>query len=354
MKISILKTLSILTAISLIFVVGCKKKPATLVAVMETNHGTVVMELFEELAPITVDNFVGLAEGTKTWKTPEGMDSNEPYYDGLTFHRIIKDFMIQGGCPQGTGTGGPGYQFQDETYAGKMVPLSGEIEDQETASVVFNSLILPHIKENQGSSPIPAVAELFNTMNTQRSFQPMVGMTVEQVQEMMGSTEPLERFEQELVPVTGEIEDIGVANSVFQILIAPHLQEHQGNSPVAEIQALYEEIVASNGLDPLVGKTVEELQALVGSEEQVEIPTLLAPVDYATLCMANSGPNTNGSQFFIVTNKDGAHHLDGKHTVFGKVIEGMEVVHAIEDVEKGAQDRPVEEVQIISIRSEIR
>ncbi|QXD26380.1 peptidylprolyl isomerase [Opitutia bacterium ISCC 51] len=179
-------------------------------------------------------------------------------------------------------------------------------------------------------------------------------MTVEQVQEMLGSTEPLERFENELVPVIGEITDVAIANSVFQILISPHLQEHQGNSPVAEIQALYEEIVAANGLDPLVGKTVEELQALVGSEEKVEIPTLLAPVDYGTLCMANSGPNTNGSQFFIVTNKNGAHHLDGKHTVFGKVIEGMEIVHAIEDVEKGAQDRPVEEVQIISIRSEMR
>lgn len=354
MKFSILKTLSVLAALSLLFVVGCKKKPTTLVAVMETNHGTVVMELFEELAPITVDNFVGLAEGTKAWKTPEGVEKSEPYYDGLTFHRIIKNFMIQGGCPQGTGTGGPGYQFQDETYAGKMVPLTGKIEDQQTASEVFNAVILPHIRENQGSSPIPAVAELFNTMNTQRSFQPMVGMTVEEVQEMLGNTEPLERFEQELTPVTGEITDISMATSVFQVLIAPHLQEHQGNSPVEEIKALYEEIVASNGLDPLVGKTVEELKALVGSDEEVAIPTLLAPVDYGTLCMANSGPNTNGSQFFIVTNKAGAHHLDGKHTVFGKVIEGMDVVHAIEDVEKGAQDRPIEEVQIISIRSEIR
>jgi cyclophilin family peptidyl-prolyl cis-trans isomerase len=68
---------------------------------------------------------------------------------------------------------------------------------------------------------------------------------------------------------------------------------------------------------------------------------LNAPVAYGTICMANSGPNTNGSQFFIVTKKDGCDWLNGKHTVFGKVIDGMDVVHAIEGVKKGANDRPV-------------
>jgi cyclophilin family peptidyl-prolyl cis-trans isomerase len=78
-------------------------------------------------------------------------------------------------------------------------------------------------------------------------------------------------------------------------------------------------------------------------------PTLLGSVDYGTLCMANSGPNTNGSQFFIVTKKDGAEWLNGKHTVFGKVIEGMDVALAIQDVKTGAQDKPVEPVVINSI-----
>jgi peptidyl-prolyl cis-trans isomerase A (cyclophilin A) len=110
----------------------------------------------------------------------------------------------------------------------------------------------------------------------------MVGMTVEQLQELMGTTEPVTRFEKELNPDTGE-------------------------------------------------------------------PTLLGTVDYGTLCMANSGPNTNGSQFFIVTKEGGTNWLDGKHTVFGKVIEGMDIVLAIQDVEKGAQDKPVEPVTIISI-----
>ena len=77
-------------------------------------------------------------------------------------------------------------------------------------------------------------------------------------------------------------------------------------------------------------------------------PVLLGKVEYGTLCMANSGPNTNGSQFFIVTKKEGADWLNGKHTVFGKVVEGMEVAQKIQEVETGTQDRPVEPVVIQS------
>ena len=142
-------------------------------ATMHTNHGPIVIELFDGEAPKTVENFVTL--------------SNDGFYDGLTFHRIIADFMIQGGCPHGTGTGGPGYQFEDE----------------------FN--------------------------------------------------------------------------------------EHK--------------------------------------------------VVRGALAMANSGPNTNGSQFFIVTT-DAAPWLDGKHTVFGRVEAGMKTVDAIEAVETGPGDKPVEPVVI--------
>ena len=142
-------------------------------ATLHTNHGPIVVELFEGEAPKTVDNFLKL--------------SRDGYYDGLTFHRIIPDFMIQGGCPQGTGTGGPGYEFEDE----------------------FN--------------------------------------------------------------------------------------EHK--------------------------------------------------VERGALAMANRGPNTNGSQFFIVTTV-AAPWLDGKHTVFGSVGAGMESVEAIEGVETGAGDQPAEPVVI--------
>jgi len=152
---------------------------------MHTNHGPIELELFDEDALKTVDNFVKL--------------SRDGFYDGLIFHRVIRDFMIQGGCPHGTGTGGPGYEFEDEINQHKIVR--------------------------------------------------------------------------------------------------------------------------------------------------------------GALAMANRGPDTNGSQFFIVT-ADAAPWLDGKHTVFGQVIargasegghpasDGMEAVDSIEGVETGPQDRPLEDARI--------
>ncbi|WP_040161784.1 peptidylprolyl isomerase [Nigerium massiliense] len=86
-------------------------------ATLHTNHGDIVIDLFAEQAPHTVENFVGLAEGTKEYRDPEtGQATKGRFYDGLIFHRIIDGFMIQGGDPLGTGTGGPGYQFGDEFH----------------------------------------------------------------------------------------------------------------------------------------------------------------------------------------------------------------------------------------------
>ncbi len=140
---------------------------------MTTNHGDIVLELFDEDAPETVSNFRNLAE--------------KGFYDGLIFHRVIPDFMIQGGCPQGTGTGGPGYTFKDEINDHKVVK--------------------------------------------------------------------------------------------------------------------------------------------------------------GALAMANAGPDTNGSQFFIVTTA-AAPWLDGKHTVFGEVREGMDVVDTIGALPTDARDRPTQEARI--------
>jgi cyclophilin family peptidyl-prolyl cis-trans isomerase len=145
-------------------------------ATMQTNHGTIELELHDGDAPATVENFKKLA--------------GEGFYDGVIFHRVIPDFMIQGGDPTGTGSGGPGYQFEDE----------------------------------------------FNDRKVERG----------------------------------------------------------------------------------------------------------------ALAMANAGPNTNGSQFFIVT-ADACPWLDGKHTVFGRVTSGMDVVDAISSVETGAGDRPQDDVRIESV-----
>lgn len=85
-------------------------------AILHTNHGDITIELFENQAPKTVANFTGLANGTKEYKDDAGRTSPTPFYDGLTFHRIISGFMIQGGCPLGEGFGGPGYTFDDEIH----------------------------------------------------------------------------------------------------------------------------------------------------------------------------------------------------------------------------------------------
>ena len=145
-------------------------------ATMQTSQGAIELELYGDDAPKTVENFVKL--------------SRDGFYDGVIFHRVIPDFMIQGGDPTGTGSGGPGYQFEDE----------------------FN--------------------------------------------------------------------------------------EH--------------------------------------------------PVERGALAMANAGPNTNGSQFFIVT-ADACPWLDGKHTVFGRVSSGMEVVDAISGLDRDARDRPRDDVTIESV-----
>lgn len=156
----------------------------------ETSLGNFTVELFDTKAPKTVANFVGLAEGTKEWKHPKTHEkSKTPYFDGIVFHRVIKGFVIQGGDPLGVGTGGPGYNFEDEFH--------------------------PDLRHDRAG----------------------------------------------------------------------------------------------------------------------------------ILSMANAGPNTNGSQFFIVTT-EAASWLDGKHTVFGRVTDGMAVVDAISGVDTDGRDKPRTDVVI--------
>ncbi len=96
-----------------------------LYATLETSTGTIKVRLFPREAPKTVANFVGLATGTKEWTDPKtGQKAKRPLYDGTIFHRVIPEFMIQGGDPLGRGTGGPGYKFEDE-FAGRKFDKPG-------------------------------------------------------------------------------------------------------------------------------------------------------------------------------------------------------------------------------------
>src|SRR2546429_5796036 len=99
-----------------------KKAGGKVLAHFATSEGPFTVELFEKDAPKTVANFVGLADGTKEWTDPKtGAKMKKPFYDGLIFHRVIPEFMIQGGDPLGTGTGDPGYKFADEFASGRKL-----------------------------------------------------------------------------------------------------------------------------------------------------------------------------------------------------------------------------------------
>jgi cyclophilin family peptidyl-prolyl cis-trans isomerase len=242
-------------------------------AVIKTSMGSITVKLLGDGAPKTVENFIGLATGKKEWKNQDtGTASMKPFYDGLIFHRVIKDFMIQGGCPKGDGTGGPGYEFEDETYRTTDRELTGPVEDEKTAILVFNQLIVPYVIASGQDNLNPTIKAI--------------------------------------------IQDVMMTQS--------------GNS--------------------IFGRTIEDFVKLTGGTGKVLDMELIHPVSYGSVCMANSGADTNGSQFFIVTKKEGCPWLDGQHTVFGEVVQGMDVAHAIESVAVGENDKPVKAVTIKGVK----
>jgi cyclophilin family peptidyl-prolyl cis-trans isomerase len=246
-----------------------KPKEKGTYAVIKTSMGSIAVKLLVDGAPKTVENFIGLATGKKEWKNQDtGTASMKPFYDGLIFHRVIKDFMIQGGCPKGDGTGGPGYEFEDETYRTTDRELTGLVEDEKAASLVFNQLIVPYV-----------IASGQDNLN-----------------------------------------------------------------PV--IQTIIQDVMMTQSGKAIYGRKIEDYVKLTGGTGKVMDIELIHPVAYGTVCMANSGPDTNGSQFFIVTKKEGCPWLDGQHTVFGEVVQGMDVAHAIEAVSVDENDKPVKAVTI--------
>lgn len=245
------------------------------VVLMKTSQGNIRIELWRDAAPETVKNFIDLAEGNKTFKDSKtGEDVKKPFYDGLTFHRVIKDFMIQGGCPLGTGTGDPGYKFKDEINA--------------------KGLGLADLKAmGEGGAPHPWLL-----IRDQPSFQRTV-----------------------LGPV---LQKLGITS------------QEQFQEKLEEIQ---------NTVNAL---SVLDVYANLGYVFDEKLPA--KKPDRGVIAMANSGPNTNGSQFFI--NVVDTPHLTGKHTVFGKVIEGMDIADKISNLETDPSGKPSTPVTIESIRVE--
>ncbi len=249
-----------------------KEKPTNPVLLMKTNFGDVYIEMFPEEAPKTVANFMDLAMGKRVFvdhKTSEKV--KRPFFDGLKFHRVIKEFMIQGGDPKGNGTGGPGYNFEDEINA--------------------DALGLHKMKAVKDGRP--------------------------------------HRF----LPIRNQ--------SDFQRTLVHPLFQQMGIRSQADLDKRREEV--KKRLHDLTLKDAYENMGYRFNEKLKSRP----PVK-GVLAMANSGPNTNGSQFFI--NLIDTPWLTGKHTVFGKVVKGMNVVKKIGETPVGAGSMPQEEVRIISVR----
>ena len=158
-----------------------------------TSEGNFTIKLFEEEVPNTVANFVGLAEGTKEWTDPKsGQKVKRPYYDGLVFHRVIDGFMIQGGDPLGTGTGGPGYKFADE-FSPKLRHTKAGILSMANAgpntngSQFFITLAPTPWLDNKHSvfgevvDGMDVVTKIGNTATVKPSDRPVKAITVQSV-----------------------------------------------------------------------------------------------------------------------------------------------------------------------------
>ncbi|MCC5815927.1 MAG: peptidylprolyl isomerase [Leptospira sp.] len=228
-------------------------------AIFQTSQGDLVLELFDKEAPKTVQNFIDLAQGEKEFFTEKGKEKR-PFYDGLKFHRVIPNFMAQGGCPRGDGTGGPGYKFEDEIN-GKSIGLDKiKVKESQYYQSQFQRMVL----------------EEFN----------------------IRSKEQLEEKREALEEAFQEAGDL----SVLEVL---HRVGYRFN-----------EVLPSK-------------KAVKGS-----------------LAMANAGPNTNGSQFFI--NQVDTPHLNGIHTVFGHLVLGEDVLDRI--ISGGNSETTIKTVLVIDKR----
>ncbi|MAM71137.1 MAG: peptidylprolyl isomerase [Gammaproteobacteria bacterium] len=250
-----------------------RENPDNPLVEIQTSMGNIILELFPQEAPLTVANFIELAEGEKAFTDPDtGEMVTRPYFDGQVFHRVIDNFMIQGGSPTGLGNGTPGFTFEDEINARALGLDRMQAIDEEG---------VPHP---------------FLRIGSQEQFQAAI-----------------------LSPLLAEM----------------------GISSQEELEASLAEVE-----ERVLSLSVQDVYENQGYEYTQTVMSRM-PVR-GVIAMANAGPNTNGSQFFI--NLVDTEWLAGKHTVFGRVRQGMDVVDAIGATPTDDSDRPLEEVRIIQIR----
>jgi peptidyl-prolyl cis-trans isomerase A (cyclophilin A) len=160
---------------------GIPQGPGDLYAVFQTTAGDITIKLFEKEAPKTIANFVGLATGAKEWTDPRtGAKTTARLYDGTVFHRVIPDFMIQGGDPLGRGIGGPGYKFEDEFQSGKrfdkpgLLAMANAGPNTNGSQFFITEVPTPHLNNKhtifgevvKGGELVPKIARMANSQVT--------------------------------------------------------------------------------------------------------------------------------------------------------------------------------------------
>ncbi len=162
-----------------------------LVATIKTSMGNMTCKLFDDKAPVTVTNFVGLARGTRKWKAPGGELVRRPAYDGTKFHRVIKGFMIQGGDAKGDGTGEPGFTFKDEVWSGAKHDKAGQLcmanrgPNTNGAQFFITDAAAPHLDKSYtifGECTPVATVHAIAGVKTAAGDHPVTAVTIKSVE----------------------------------------------------------------------------------------------------------------------------------------------------------------------------